>query len=167
MLQKVLKLQKPQKMEEAKLADRKQALKQQEERVRAKKQELKLKKELWISPSDVWKSQGLELIMLQGKEKGDPTPESGDEPVGSQSDDRIADGLYQVTLSNIPGSGSEFRFKISYEKGCCSILEADSRLFAVQEITTIESAAGKNDCRLLILLLRRHIIDKLKQQSAS
>ena len=65
MLQKVLKLQKPQKMEEAKLADRKQALKQQEERVRAKKQELKLKKELWISPSDVWKSQGLELIMLQ------------------------------------------------------------------------------------------------------
>ena len=83
--------------------------------------------------------------MLQGKEKGDLTPESGDEPAGSQSDDRIADGLYQVTLSNIPGSGSEFRFKISYEKGCCSILGADSRLFAVQEITTIESAAGKNE----------------------
>lgn len=150
---------------ESHLSDRKQQLDQQLETVRVKKQELEKKESQWLCPSVMWKNQGLEVIMLEKSEekvKADPrTPQSGDDP-NIASPDRIADGLYQIMLSDLPDSKQTFKIKIRYEKGCFSILEADSKFFSVSDLERIESTA-KDDSLHLVVLLRHHIVSKLSQ----
>lgn len=136
--------------------------------IQSKKLEQEAIEARFVIASEVWKTLGLEMTLVEEGKTGDTVPaipESGDQSrkAGGQAKcvHPVDGGTYQILLTQLPISEDKcFKFKIKFEDGAFSVLEADSSLFTVPDLAKIESEAG-SDCRLLICLLRRHLVSKL------
>lgn len=138
------------------------------EQIEKKEKQLERKKTKYNSGVDFWQMLGLKVTVLDSDKKPNDGQTIKSNGQFTSSSGSIVEGNLAFEFSKIDPKNlsRSFSVKVNISKDGVKIYETDPKdLFMVSDLDRIERTAA-TDPRLLILLIRSHIISKFKLSSS-